>query len=206
MRPVLVAVCAAAAPLPAPGLAPRELLAKAASFLPSAGGPRAQTAVTRLSWRTTPQTSEDETRGQGPRGAHHSLGRTADAAGRKGRTPREGVGSRPGGAGSSVRPVLPHLGPRSEPMLELEPATGPRTIPRGWTPAWAGAQGEMSPSISQGRVATECLPPLGMLGVQLGAKEAEVAPLKELTFWGETDTAYSPVRTGQETGSGAQLA
>ena len=72
MRPVLVAVCAAAAPLPAPGLAPRELLAKAASFLPSAGGPRAQTAVTRLSWRTTPQTSEDETRGQGPRGAQHS--------------------------------------------------------------------------------------------------------------------------------------
>ena len=115
------------------------------------------------------------------------------------------------GAGLGVQealsqPVLACPGPRSEPVLELEPATEPRTILRGWTPAWASVQGEMTPSISQERVTTECLPPLGMLGVRLRAKDAKVAPLKELTFWGETDTAYSPVGTGQETGSGAQLA
>ena len=75
-------------PLPAPGLVPRELLAKAASLLPRAGRLRAQAAVTQPSWRTTPQASGDEAWGQGPRGAHHSLGRTASAAGRKGRPPR----------------------------------------------------------------------------------------------------------------------
>ena len=124
---------------------------------------------------------------------------------------RGGPPGRVWGAGLGVQealfqPVLSHPGPRTEPVLEPEPATGPRTVLQGWTPAWAGAQGEMTPSISQQRVTTECLPALGMLGVQLGAKEAKVAPLKELTFWGETDTAYSPVGTGQETGSGAQLA
>ena len=186
-------------PLPAPGLAPRELLAKAASLLPRAGRLRAQAAVTQPSWRTTPQASGDEARGQGPRGAHHSLGRTASAAGRKGRPPLRRVwGADLGMQEALAQPVLACPGPRCEPVLELEPVTGPQNIPRGWTPAWAGAQGEMTPSISQERVTTEHLPPLGTLGVQQRAKEAKVAPLRELTFWGETVPTAQWAQAGRQ--------
>ena len=97
-----------------------------------------------------------------------------------------------------AQPVLACPGPRCEPVLELEPVTGPQNIPRGWTPAWAGAQGEMTPSISQERVTTEHLPPLGTLGVQQRAKEAKVAPLRELTFWGETVPTAQWAQTGRQ--------
>ena len=111
MRPVLVILCAAASPLPAPGLAPGAA-GEGSLFPPKCRWAQSSGSCYPDKLKDHPSDLRRQDSGSGAPWGPSQLREDRKCSVRKGRPPREGVGSRTGGAGSSV-PASPRL-PRSQ--------------------------------------------------------------------------------------------